>query len=147
MQGDGQVPEGFYYIDRFNPYSNFYLSLGINYPNALDKKNAINSNPGGDIFIHGNCVTIGCIPITDDNIKELYLLAIEAKEHGQSKIPVHIFPAKFSETNWKNLQNKNKQKSFLISFWTDMKPAYDYFETHKKVPSVKISSSGKYLIN
>lgn len=27
-QGDGQVPEGHYYINRFNPYSNFYLSLG-----------------------------------------------------------------------------------------------------------------------
>ena len=26
-QGDNQVPEGFYYIDRFNPTSNFYLSL------------------------------------------------------------------------------------------------------------------------
>jgi hypothetical protein len=30
----------------------------------------------------------------DDKIKELYIFAIEAKSHGQSKIPVHIFPAK-----------------------------------------------------
>lgn len=37
-QGDGQVPEGFYYIDRFNPTSNYYLSLGLNYPNLSDKK-------------------------------------------------------------------------------------------------------------
>src|ERR1044071_496689 len=29
-QGDNQVPEGFYYVDRFNPASNFYLSLGVN---------------------------------------------------------------------------------------------------------------------
>jgi murein L,D-transpeptidase YafK len=63
-QGDGQTPEGFYYIDRFNPVSNFHLSLGINYPNQADKTRSGRLNPGGDIFIHGNCVTIGCIPIT-----------------------------------------------------------------------------------
>src|SRR5689334_8034336 len=30
LQGDYQVPEGFYYINEFNPNSNYYLSLGIN---------------------------------------------------------------------------------------------------------------------
>ena len=35
-RGDLQIPEGFYHIDRFNPYSNFYLSLGLNYPNSSD---------------------------------------------------------------------------------------------------------------
>src|SRR5690606_38541321 len=60
-QGDYQVPEGFYYIDRFNPSSNFYLSLGLNYPNAADKRNSKANHLGGDIFIHGSCVTIGCL--------------------------------------------------------------------------------------
>src|ERR1035437_10056453 len=36
-QGDGQVPEGFYYIEKFNPSSNYYLSLGVSYPNKADK--------------------------------------------------------------------------------------------------------------
>ncbi|MEZ4932004.1 MAG: hypothetical protein R2788_07790 [Saprospiraceae bacterium] len=35
-EGDGQIPEGFYHIDRFNPNSKFYLSLGLNYPNGSD---------------------------------------------------------------------------------------------------------------
>jgi murein L,D-transpeptidase YafK len=52
-QGDKQVPEGFYRIDRFNPFSNFYLSLGINYPNAADKLRSDAKDLGGDIFIHG----------------------------------------------------------------------------------------------
>src|ERR1039458_10421881 len=30
VQGDCQVPEGFYYINDFNPQSNYHLSLGIN---------------------------------------------------------------------------------------------------------------------
>ncbi len=65
-QGDIQVPEGFYVIDRFNPVSNFYLSLGVSYPNASDKILGVKGALGGDIFIHGNCVTIGCLPISDD---------------------------------------------------------------------------------
>ena len=34
--GDGRTPEGRYWIDRRNPRSDFYLSLGISYPNAVD---------------------------------------------------------------------------------------------------------------
>jgi hypothetical protein len=37
MQGDFQVPEGFYYITEFNPRSAYHLALGLNYPNASDK--------------------------------------------------------------------------------------------------------------
>ena len=40
QQGDKQVPEGFYYINEFNPQSNYYLSLGINYPNESDVKSS-----------------------------------------------------------------------------------------------------------
>jgi hypothetical protein len=29
QQGDRQTPEGFYHIDRFNPASRYYLSLGV----------------------------------------------------------------------------------------------------------------------
>ena len=36
--GDGQIPEGFYTIDRFNPLSNYHLSLGVSYPNASDRE-------------------------------------------------------------------------------------------------------------
>ncbi|MGZ3848513.1 MAG: L,D-transpeptidase family protein, partial [Flavisolibacter sp.] len=65
MQGDYQVPEGFYYINEFNPNSTYYLSLGLNYPNASDKILSDSLHPGGDIYIHGSCVTVGCIPVTD----------------------------------------------------------------------------------
>ena len=37
MEGDYQVPEGFYYVNEFNPNSSYHLSLGINYPNASDR--------------------------------------------------------------------------------------------------------------
>lgn len=91
-EGDRQIPEGIYYINHFNPVSNFHLSLGINYPNPSDKILSDPAQPGESFYIHGNCVTIGCIPISDDKIKELYILAVEAYNNGQVKIPVHIFP-------------------------------------------------------
>ncbi len=77
IEGDGQTPEGFYYINVFNPMSNFHLSLGVNYPNSVDyARTGKDRKPGSDIYIHGNCVTVGCIPLTDEKIKEVYLLAM-----------------------------------------------------------------------
>jgi murein L,D-transpeptidase YafK len=64
-EGDLQVPEGFYVIDRYNPKSNFHLSLGLNYPNAADRVHADPERPGSDIFIHGSNVTVGCAPLGD----------------------------------------------------------------------------------
>jgi len=60
-EGDRQVPEGFYQLDRFNERSKFYLSLGLNYPNASDLILSDPDHPGGDIFIHGDCVSLGCL--------------------------------------------------------------------------------------
>src|SRR5215831_12591354 len=95
IQGDFQVPEGFYYINEFKPDSKYHLSLGLNYPNASDKILSDSLQPGGDIYIHGSCVTTGCIPITDGQIEELYVLAARAKSEGQDFIPVHIYPIRF----------------------------------------------------
>jgi len=117
-EGDLQVPEGIYYIDRFNPASNFYLSLGINYPNKQDKKLSDPKKPGGDIFIHGNCVSIGCVAITDNLIKEVYWLAVKAKAAGQQKIPVHIFP--FELTNALKMKKYAQQYPQHQSLWQSL---------------------------
>ena len=90
MAGDYQVPEGFYYINEFNPNSNYHLSLGLNYPNQSDKILSDSVRPGGDIYIHGSCVTVGCIPLTDQFIDEVYILPAYAKNAGEDYIPVHI---------------------------------------------------------
>ena len=140
MEGDLQVPEGFYYIDRFNPASSYYLSLGINYPNKSDQIKGKRNQLGGDIFIHGSDVTIGCIPMTDDKIKEIYIYAVHAKNNGQSKIPVYIFPFKMTE---KNIENR-KESEELISFWKNIKVGYDAFINSKKEIIYKIDENGNY---
>ncbi|MBT3208000.1 MAG: L,D-transpeptidase family protein [Bacteroidetes bacterium] len=144
-QGDFQVPEGFYCINRFNPYSNFHLSLGINYPNLADRRKSNFSNLGGDIFIHGSCVTIGCLPMSDDKIKEIYLYAINAKNNGQQKIPVYIFPFKMTQQKYLENLEKNKNNPELNVFWTNIKDGYDKFENEKTELKISVSSKGDYI--
>ena len=141
-EGDRQTPEGFYKISAFNPKSNFYLSLGINYPNAVDLARSGTAKPGTDIYIHGNCVTIGCIPITDDKIKEVYILAIEAKNGGQENIPVHIFPFKMSKENLLAQKTKFPQH---YEFWKELEPAYSWFEQHRTLKEIS-QAKGRYTI-
>lgn len=143
-QGDGQVPEGFYHIDRFNPASNFYLSLGLNYPNLADKRRNSATALGGDIFIHGSCVTIGCLPMTDDKIKEIYLLAVHAKNNGQSKIPVYVFPFKMTDENMVRYQSAYKSNQQLMAFWQNLKVGYQQFMQDKKELKVKVKENGNY---
>jgi len=143
-QGDGQIPEGFYHIDRFNPASNFYLSLGINYPNKSDRINNLGNNLGGDIFIHGNCVTIGCIPITDDKIKELYLIAVEAKNAGQSRIPVHIFPSKDLFANVEDLIANDSDDEKTAALWRNLNSVGKHFSSTAELKRITIDDKGKY---
>lgn len=142
-EGDLQIPEGFYYIDRFNPNSNFYLSIGINYPNKSDKILGVKGDLGGDIFIHGGCATVGCIPLTDDKIKELYWLAVQAKSDGQHRIPVHIFPSKLDSTSFKRLKNRFQDVG-LIRFWSNLKTGYDWFIQHGNIPEIAVDKQGSY---
>lgn len=145
-QGDGQVPEGFYRISGFNPNSNFYLSLKINYPNQSDQLLGARRNLGGDIFIHGNCVTIGCVPITDDYIKEVYLLAVVARSSGQTSIPVHIFPVRMNESGWNILRTDFEGKENLLDFWNTLQAGYDFFERHRFLPRVSVDENGRYIV-
>jgi murein L,D-transpeptidase YafK len=147
MQGDYQVPEGFYYINEFNPRSAFHLSLGLNYPNNSDKLLSDSAQPGGDIYIHGSCVTTGCIPIKDENIEELYILSSHAKSNGQDFIPVHIYPVVF-----KNPRSAEYLNKFLKDFPEyntlneRMKQVYYYFEKNKNLPVVMTNSMGEYVL-
>ena len=144
-QGDGQVPEGCYYISHFNPYSSFYLSLGLNYPNESDRIMGGKGKLGGDIFIHGNCVTIGCIPLTDYYIKELYVICVYAKNNGQIKIPVHLFPLKLNDTGMTLLKDYFKDDT-LISFWTNLQKIYNRFDTTHAPVRFYIDKKGNYQL-
>jgi len=146
LAGDYQVPEGFYYINEFNPRSEYHLSLGLNYPNASDRILSDSLQPGKDIYIHGSCVTTGCIPITDGQIEELYILAAHAKDMGEDFIPVHIFPVNFNNARSVDYLNKYLQTfSEYTPFAKSMRSAFYYFEKYREVPFVMVNGKGEYV--
>ncbi len=100
-QGDGRTPEGTFYVCVKNDKSNFYLSLGLTYPDAEDAARGLRdglitrkqhdriasaarrkARPpwdtalGGEIFIHGGGTssdwTAGCVALENAHIKELF---------------------------------------------------------------------------
>ncbi len=94
-EGDRQIPEGIYDIEYLNPNSAFHLSMKLTYPNAFDRAKGQQdgrTNLGSDIFIHGKEQTIGCIPIGDPAIEELFLLVSEL---GKEKVRVIVSPWDF----------------------------------------------------
>lgn len=148
LEGDYQVPEGFYYINEFNPKSSYHLSLGINYPNASDRVLSDSIKPGGDIYIHGNCVTVGCIPLQNEQIEELYILAAMAKTQGQDFIPVHIFPIRYNNRkSFEYLAKTTKDNQDLQRFAIKIKEVFDYFEEKKKLPLIFINKKGDYVVS
>jgi murein L,D-transpeptidase YafK len=148
MEGDYQVPEGFYYINEFNPKSTYYLSLGINYPNASDRYLSDIQRPGGDIYIHGSCVTVGCIPVTDNQIEEIYILAAHAKDQGQDFIPVHIFPIRFNnKKSAEYLDKMTKNDPQLKSFTERLESVYDHFEITHQLPIIMNNNRGEYVFD
>jgi murein L,D-transpeptidase YafK len=143
QEGDLQVPEGIYKIDRYNPESRFHLSLGINYPNAEDLRFADPRAPGSDIFIHGNCGSFGCMAMGDQAIEEIFLATHDTHQRGQRDIPIHIFPARMSGPQWESflriglseprpdftpLGEAPRSTESLAQFWNRLQKAYLLFE-------------------
>ena len=144
-QGDRQVPEGFYFISEFNPRSDFYLSLMVSYPNYADRILGDKNDLGGDIYIHGGCVTIGCMPMTNEGIEEIYTLCLIAKSNGQNNIPVHIFPVRFNTTTINFLDKEYGNSTSNHRFWLNLKAGYDYFEKYHKTLPVMYNKEGQYV--
>ncbi len=148
LQGDFQVPEGFYYINEFNANSVYHLALGLNYPNASDRVLSDSLQPGSDIYIHGNCVSVGCIPVNDKQIEELYVITSSAWNNGQDFIPVHIYPIKYNQKRSVEYLNQSiRLKPSLSAFNQQLKTVYDQFEKTKKLPIVMINKKGEYVVN
>jgi hypothetical protein len=90
--GDRQIPEGIYRLVSFNPYSSMHLSLQINYPNNFDLQHAKldgRHRLGGDIYLHGKSLSVGCLAVGNYAIDQLFLLA---RRVGLGNIKLIIAP-------------------------------------------------------
>ncbi len=131
-EGDGQAPEGFYFVPpaRMNPYSRFHLSFNLGYPNTYDRAHG---RTGSALMVHGNCVSIGCYAMTDTRIEEIYSLCDAALMNGQRFFRVHCFPFRMTEANM-----KRHAKSKWLAEWKNLKRGYDWFEKTKRPPNVEV---------
>lgn len=102
-EGDGQVPEGLYRINFLNPNSRFHLSLRVNYPNDFDRDLALKDGRrqlGGDIMIHGNQLSTGCLAMGDEAAEDLFVLASVV---GLDRVAVILSPIDFRVQHFKSL--------------------------------------------
>jgi len=132
VEGDHQVPEGFYTITpaQMNPNSHYYLSFNVGYPNAYDRALG---RTGGAIMVHGVCSSAGCFSMTDAQIAEIYAIAREAFNGGQAAIQMQSFPFHMSAENLaKHRLDPN------IAFWKEIKNGADHFEVTKAEPEVLV---------
>ncbi len=136
-QGDGQAPEGFYFIGRraMNPGSTFHLSMDMGYPNAYDRHHG---RTGDLLMIHGNSVSIGCYAMTDVSIEQIYTLVDAALRNGQRFVRVHSFPFEMTEENL-----EAHRDSVHYPFWKNLKEGWDWFEEKRVPPDVSVED-GEY---
>jgi hypothetical protein len=91
-------------------------------------------------------VTVGCIPVTDQQIDEIYLLAAYAKSAGQDFIPVHIFPIRYNvKKSVDYLATLTRTDAKLKSFAANLEAVYDHFETTRQLPVIMVDSRGDYV--
>lgn len=137
-EGDGQSPEGFYFVParRMNPESQYHLSFDLGFPNDYDRHHL---RTGSHLMVHGDCVSIGCYAMTDPAIEEIYTLAAAALREGAPFFRVHVFPYRMTDERMDTLG----ERAEWFEFWANLKEGYDYFEFVKRPPNVTVAD-GKY---
>ena len=143
---DYQVPEGFYRISELNPYSKYFLSMKINYPNASDSIRGKKGRLGSLIFIHGGCESSGCIAVNDEKIKELFVYCIEAYNSGQKDIEMTIFPAQLTDATYTRLTKGYGKNKDFVTLWGDLKKSYDLFNQTHNPPSITFLADGTHEV-
>jgi len=138
-QGDRKAPEGFYFVGRssLNPFSSYHLAFNIGYPNKYDR---FHKRTGGDLMIHGGCISIGCYAMTDRGIEEIYAISTAALRNSQPFFRVHIFPFRMTA---ENLASYRQSKWY--DFWQNLKQGYDFFYQNNHVPPDVDINQGKYV--
>jgi murein L,D-transpeptidase YafK len=147
-EGDLQIPEGYYHITQLNPTSNFYLSMLIDYPNASDRvrARAVNARAplGGAIMVHGSCVTIGCIPIEDEPVEQIYLTVAEVL--GRAKVPIHVFPRRLPDSAALAALQATTSDPATQALWAELAAGWQRFEQTHHVPRVRVGEDGAYVV-
>lgn len=145
--GDEQVPEGFYTIHRYNAWSGYHQSMRVDYPNNSDRVRGRRGALGGAIMVHGKCVTIGCIPIEDRQIEEVFLASLDSTRASRTSVPIHIFPTRLTKQGLEWLAGQPEGTTTNLSLWRELQAGYLAFELDHRVPQLSIDrKTGVYTL-
>jgi len=126
---DRQIPEGIYRLTMLNPFSSMHLSMMLNYPNHFDRLQASKDGRnrlGGDIFLHGKSLSVGCLAIGDRAIDQLFLLT---RRVGLNHVQVIISPNDLRHS--KPATNTFAQPRWLPELYKQIGQALNQFPTSK----------------
>ncbi|MET3589098.1 murein L,D-transpeptidase YafK [Bartonella silvatica] len=139
-EGDFQTPEGFYTVsaNQMNPYSKYYLSFNIGFPNLYDQANG---RTGSNLMVHGSCFSAGCYSMSDKNMAQIYAFARDAFRGGQREFQLQAFPFRMTDANMARHSSDPHYK-----FWVMLKEGYDLFEKKRKPPIVDVYEK-RYVFN
>jgi murein L,D-transpeptidase YafK len=116
--------------ELMNPHSNYYLSINIGYPNSFDKAN---KRDGSLLMIHGDCWSVGCYAMTDEQISEIYSLARGSLLGSQPSFQVQAYPFRLTPANLARHRNSPN-----LAFWKMLKIGNDHFEATHLEPKVDV---------
>ena len=139
-EGDRQAPEGFYNITPglMNPNSNYYLAFNTGFPNKFDQALG---RTGANLMVHGDCSSSGCYSMTDEGIAEIYALARESFNGGNTVIQMQVFPFRMTPKNLALMADNQN-----LPFWMDIKEGYDRFELTHRPPKWDVCEK-KYVFD
>jgi L,D-transpeptidase catalytic domain len=138
FEGDHQVPEGHYVLQYGWAESNYHLEMKVSYPNMVDKVlGPKDRSLGGEIMIHGDCASIGCLAMSDERVEELWVMM---KSKGDARVKVQIYPARDMDA----LLNSPEYASHH-AFWRNLKEGKDRFDKGGRFFAVKADWHGVYM--
>lgn len=136
-RGDMQVPEGFYTLTEYSPVTPYYLAMQVSYPNLSDRILG-ERDPGDQIMIHGRCVSIGCLAMTDERIQEIWM-ATTALRFAGGVVHVHLYPTRDMAGLLATPAGDPHR-----AFWENLKEGLVAFEKQRRIPSIRIDRDGRY---
>lgn len=137
-EGDGQVPEGIYTVPAYTSTWKYHLMMYLDYPNPTDRARN-RQNPGSDIYIHGNCASIGCISMSDERVEEIWEATTGLQGKPNARVHVHVFPARDIGA----LISSNTMPEHH-ELWRDLQQISDTFLRDRRIP--KVTASVRYRL-
>lgn len=134
-EGDGQTPEGFYFVSgsRLRPETRHHLGIDLGFPNDYD---TFHGRSGSGIMIHGGEKSRGSYALSASDMNEVFTLASLALQSGQTFFRVNAFPFRMTD---KRMEKEWKRQPRWIDFWVNLKEGYDFFENVNAPPDVSVS--------